>query len=493
MPRLFPKSTRTTVASPGAVRAWAADQRGNFTVLFALSAVTLMVLVGMGIDYYTGLSTKARLNSAADAAALATVNTAKAYFGAKAGTIPDQQLIPEAEQVGVAQGLNVFAANVGSTQLAEPIVPTITPGYDAANLQFTASVQWSGSVDAHFGPLVGISTLALGGTSGALASLPKFLDFYVLTDVSGSMGIPTSAADQQTLILTNPDNAQMAAQYPSGCQFACHFPGYSGFAYTQQPAPGKNPPVLIPLKLNTVGSAIQGLLNTALSTSTASGVVNEFRVGIYPFIVHAIQAVGLSADLTQSGAAFAAANNLQNYIDNGTSNNGMGSGGTHFEYLWNDMTSTSYLQSPGTGLGSTSRLPFIIMVTDGVDNSQTYGPFSGSWPQLPDTTSNASFCTLAKNAGYTVAVLFIPYSPIVDPQAIWNDEDAAVNYVIDPTTYPPPPSPYAPKVPAGDNASVNMSNCASKGYFFSAGTAAEINAAMQTIFYQAVAQSRLTQ
>jgi hypothetical protein len=483
MPTLFPKTVRALVRDP----------HGSFTVMFALSSVALIVLVGMGVDYYTGLSTKARLASAADAAALATVNTAKAYFGAKAGTEPDPQLIAEAKQAGLEQGLQVFAANVANTELTEQIAPTITPGYDPNQLQFTASVNWNASIDAHFGSLVGISRLALGGTSSALASLPKFLDFYVLTDVSGSMGIPTSAADQKRLILSNPDNRQEAAQYPGGCQFACHFKGYYGFDYTQTPAPGNDPPVLIPLKLNTVGSAIEGLLNTALNTSQASGVVNEFRVGIFPYIVHAIQEVGLSTDISPSGAAYHAASHLQDSIDNGSDNSGMGSGGTHFEYLWNDLTGGHYLQAPGTGLSSTSRLPYIIMVTDGVDNSQTYAPFTGSWPQLPDTSSSASFCTLAKNAGYTVAVLFIPYSPIVDPKAIWNDEDAAVNYVIDPTTYAPPPSPYKPNVPLGDNASVNMSKCASKGYFFSAGTDAEINAAMQTIFYQAVEQSRLTQ
>jgi hypothetical protein len=347
-------------------------------------------------------------------------------------------------------------------------------------------------LDSHFGSLVGISTLALHGVSTAIATMPQFLDFYVMTDVSGSMGIPTSVADQKTLILNNPDNAtEKLAGYTGGCQFACHFAGYNGFLYTQK--------VGLPLKLNTVGQAIQGLVSSALLTSQASGVANQFRVGIYPFIVHAIQAVGLSTDMSTTGPAYTfAGNQLANYLDGGGTNYGMGSGGTHFEHLWNDMTSTGFLQTPGTGLTATSRKPFVVMVTDGVDNGQTYvnGNFNGSTPQLPDTTSNASFCTLAKNAidgGYTVAVLLIPYVPIVDPEPIWNDEDAAVNYLIDPTTYIPPPAPYAPTVPSGVNASINMSKCASPGYFFSAGTAAEINTAMQTIFYQAVAQARLTQ
>jgi Flp pilus assembly protein TadG len=472
-----PKTNASPRRLAAALHAWRQDERGSFAIIFAFAVVVLVIFVGLGIDYYTGLAAKARLNSAADAAALAAVDTAKAFYAANSGTMSEADLEAASIQAGKAQAQKAFAANTAGTELMSAITPNISINY--ATLQFTSTVNWAGDVAAHFGPLVGVSSLALGGNSGAVSALPKYLDFYIVTDVSGSMGIPTSAADQLKLIQTNPDNALEASNYPSGCQFACHFAGYQGFNYTQQ----NN--VQIPLKLNTVGTAINSLLTAANTTKL---IANQFRVGIFPFIVHAIQAAPLSSDFSNVSSI---ANNLANYIDNGTFNGGMKSGGTHFENIWTDLA--SYFQTAGTGASSTSTLPFIILVTDGVDNSQTYSPFTGSWPQLPDSTSPSSFCAKAKNAGYTVAVLYIPYSPIVNPKNIWNDEDAAVNYLIDPTTYPAPPSPYKPNVPAGDNAGKNMQSCASSGYFFSAGTATEINTAMQTIFYQAVAQSRLTQ
>jgi len=60
-------------------RAFARDAGGNFAMMFALAAPILILFVGMGVDYKVGLSDKARLDTSADAAALAAVNSAKAY------------------------------------------------------------------------------------------------------------------------------------------------------------------------------------------------------------------------------------------------------------------------------------------------------------------------------------------------------------------------------------------------------------------------------
>jgi Flp pilus assembly protein TadG len=440
-------------------RRFGRDKRGNFTVLFALTAPVLILFVGMGIDYWVGLSDKTRMDTAADAAAIAAVNAAKAYFAANSSTQSGSTLSNAAIAAGVAQGVKVFAADGGSTKVVTSVTPAITMTY--ANLIFTSSVTWSGRVQTHFGPIVGIPTIAISGTSAATAGLPKYLDFYVVVDTSGSMGIPTNASDQQLLIATNPDNAvEEANGYLGGCQFACHFVGYQGFNYTQTNG--------IPLKLNSVGSAVQALLSAATENEVIS---NQFRVGIYPFIENTIQAAPLSANFTTANTV---AGNLANYLDQGTSNSGMGSGGTHFENLWPNVS--PYMQAAGTGLSSTSTMPFIILVTDGVDNNQVYTPSNQSWtgsqPQVPSTT----FCTNAKNEGYTVAVLLIPYVPIVDPETIWNDEDGVVNNLINTNSISPV-----------------MQSCASSGYFFSAATSTDINNAMLTIFYQAVASARLTQ
>jgi Flp pilus assembly protein TadG len=454
------------------------DQAGNFAVIFALMSFVLIGVFGIGIDYWSAFNDKTRADAAADAAGLVAVNTAKAFYAANSGTMTGSALSNAAIAAGQAAGQKAFAVNLGSSDMASTITSSVVVAY--TNLQFNATVTFSGQTAAHFGSLFGLQTIAVGGASVAVSGLPKYLDFYIVTDFSASMGIPTNATDQQTLIATNPDNAQEKANYPTGCQFACHYSGYQGFTYTQNTG--------LKLKLNDVGTAISALISTATQTKI---IANQFRIGLYGFIDNAVQLASLSSNF---GSATTVANSLANYIDNGGGNNGMNAGGTHFENIWNGIH--SYFQTPGDGTSSSSTIPFIVIVTDGADNSQTYtasANFSGSWPQLPDTTDTNGFCGTAKAAGYTVAVLLIPYDPIVNPINIWNDEDAAVNYLVDPTTYHAPPSPYKPTVPAGDNLVKNMQACASAGYFFSAATSDAINAAMQTIFYQAVQSTRMTQ
>jgi hypothetical protein len=133
------------------------------------------------------------------------------------------------------------------------------------------------------------------------------------------------------------------------------------------------------------------------------------------------------------------------------------------------------MQSAGTGLSPSSTLPFIILVTDGVDNNQVYAPSTGAWTGSQPQTATATFCADAKAANYTVAVILIPYDPIVDPEPIWNNEDGVVNSLI-----------------ATNRIAPTMQSCASNGYFFTASTPADIDNAMQTIFYQATEASRLT-
>ena len=58
------------------------------------------------------------------------------------------------------------------------------------------------------------------GSSPSNASLPLYLDFYLMLDVSGSMGLPSTNTEQTRLAAINPDNYRL---YPNGCIFACHF------------------------------------------------------------------------------------------------------------------------------------------------------------------------------------------------------------------------------------------------------------------------------
>jgi hypothetical protein len=86
-----------------------------------------------------------------------------------------------------------------------------------------------------------------------------------------------------------------------------------------------------------------------------------------------------------------------------------------------------------------------------------------------------TLCTPLKNRGITIAVLYIPYQPITNPNASFaNNEDGKVNAIV--STIPS-----------------KLQQCASPGFFFSAYTPSDITNAMQAMFAQSLLAARLTQ
>ena len=83
-----------------------------------------------------------------------------------------------------------------------------------------STVQFSARVPVTIMQVMGFSTITVSGSSASTASLPLYLDFYLMLDVSGSMGLPSTTAEAQRMQNVNPDNY---VQYPTGCTLACHF------------------------------------------------------------------------------------------------------------------------------------------------------------------------------------------------------------------------------------------------------------------------------
>ena len=448
------------------------DRSANVSITYALALVPTLALLGLGTDWFQQQSYKKRLDAAADAAALSAITTAKAYIAANSATQSNAVALGIA--AGTAQAAKTFAVNAGSSELHLNVTPQISFPLPQ-NQTYTATVSYATTMPTNFGRLVGTSTFNIAGSATSTLTMGQYIDFYVLLDVSGSMGIPTTTAGQTSLASINPDDR---SQYPTGCVFACHYTGSNQNAQGYKVAEQNS----IALRVDTVGQAVNALIQTATSQEQQAAIANEFRIGLYPFIVHAIDAAPLSSNFTR--ASTVASNLGATYLDQGwgdpgtpsspTAGNGtkIGSGGTHFENIANDMP--NYIQSFGNGQTASGPKPFLFVVTDGVDNNQTY-PFNGSQPQLPST----GFCDLAKTNGFTVAVLYIPYVPISNPNPSFaSDEDDRVNALV------PPRSQEVPNT---------LKACATSGFFFTASSPTDINNALQTMFFQALQVARLSQ
>ena len=451
------------------------QKSGSVAILFALSSLAVFLFVGLAVDYGRAIASKSVLNTAADAAALAALAAAQSDY---AQNFPASQMISD----GQAAAQRAFVVNAGSNYAYLPQAPTIAVVQTGRTIN--ATVNYQANSPNLFGNLAHVSQMTFTGTSAASMTLPNYLSFYLLLDVSASMGIPSTASEISRLAAINPDFLNL---YPGGCTIACHFTAYeacqnvhgatvmcqgynlsrtaggTGTAVSYCPQPGQSN--CIQLRLDAVAYAVQQLISTATTTQT---LPNQFSIGLYPFVRWMQSYQPLTTSLATVSTA---ASSLTSLIDNGNGSSALGSGGTHFE---NALPSVNGLiASVGDGSAPASPKPFVFMVTDGAQDSQ-YQVNNGSWSGSNNaTTLNTANCTTIKNRGITLAVLYVPYVPIPNPTTIWNDEDGAANANI-------------PFIPG------SLTTCASPGFFFTAATPADIANAMQTMFNMAVASAHLT-
>lgn len=503
MPRILDGLSRLT----DAVRSFAGHRGGNVAIIVAFSMIPIVGLVGLGTDYGVALTDKSKLDNAADAAAVAAVATAKAFVAANQG---DATLFADAVTAGLNQAARALTVNTGNLPFAPVPTPTTSPSTAPATntcgqasaciyltqsgQTFTSTVYYRTYTQNHFGQIFGSPTMNLYGTAAATTQIPSYLDFYLLLDVSGSMGLPTTSAGMAALAKSNHD---MYSDYQQGCQFACHFPTFTGWGLAQGS---------IQLRSDAVNNAVCSLLQKAANPS----VPNQYRVGIYPFINQMATLSALSANISSLSIAMQCSSSwplaLTNLLDTGTTqlatggdpSTGTGSGGTHFEVVFPQVQST--ITSFGTGSSSTNSKPFVFLVTDGMENNQHFYLWKNkyTYPGNPTMTQGASASSYAGyssawwdgsqpsqidptvcaalKAKATVSILYIPYNIIsfVNNSGGIAWENNQVNG-------------FSPTL---GNA---LQQCATTGFFYTANSPSDITNALNAMFNQALQVAHLTQ
>jgi hypothetical protein len=125
---------------------------------------------------------------------------------------------------------------------------------------------------------------------------------------------------------------------------------------------------------------------------------------------------------------------------------------------------------------SNNTLPFVFLVTDGAEDPQAKGLNGGGWSGSNHTTviDPTQQCKTIKVRGITIAVLYIPYAKIQNPNPSFaGDEDDYANNNI-------------PNIPA------SLSGCASPGFFYTANTPADITTALNAMFNHALVTAHIT-
>src|SRR6266852_1644870 len=504
------------------------DNKANGVVLFAFSLVPILTAIGCATDYSLAVRMRSKMQSAADGASVASISTNSAVYLA-AIQMTSNGSVP----AGVTDANNIFNGNVSGVPGYNNLSVTSTVTKTKAVL--TSNVQFSAQVPTVFLSIIGYQYLTINGSSSSSASLPLYLDFYLALDVSGSMGLPSTDAEQTRLSAINPD---MFSQYPSGCTLACHFTVANSCGNSNQKYPTNNeclgywisrvsptayanlvnqastvsvpkakpglpnsmlsglpnsllsgdpsslPAVsscdtdgtanCIQLRADAVGYAVNQLFANANSRAT---IPNQFRIGLYPFIRYLYAYYALTAsingDPNNSSTINYAAKNLASQLDT-NANSSLGSGGTHIDRAFSDLN--TLITSVGNGGSTSSTQPFVFLVTDGAQDPQVKGVPNGSWSGSNHATviDPTKECKTLKDRGIIISVLYIPYQPIQNPNASFaNNEDGYANSNIQ---YIPP----------------SLQGCASPGFFYTANTPADITQALQDMFKHSLVTAHIT-
>ncbi len=506
------------------------DRRGNIAMIFAIACIPLISAVGCAVDYSLATRMRAKMQSAADGAAVASISQRSLGYVAASAMTGNGSVT-----AGVTDANNIFDGNLnqvtGYTNLTRTSTVTKT------GIKLTSIVTFSADVPVTFMKVLGYQKLTVTGSSSASSSLPPYLDFYLTLDVSGSMGLPSTSAEAVRMQSVNPDNYR---QYPTGCTLACHFApvtqactnsgtqayptnnaclgyaisrvsqsGYNSLLQTTTvsstyPAGKKLPSSIvsglpnslysalptvsncptdgtdacIQLRLDAVGYAVNQLFITA---NNSEKVANQFRIGLYPFIQYLYSTYfpltsSINGSPTNSSTINYAAANLASLLDTNTNSN-LGSGGTHIDTALNSVN--NLITSVGDGSTWNNTLPYVFLVTDGAQDPQTKalnqsGGWSGSNHATVIDPVNTNVCSQLKTRGIIISVLYIPYQTINPVNTSFaGDEDDYANWNI-------------PNIPA------SLSGCASPGFFYTANTPADITAALNAMFNHAVQTAHIT-
>ena len=173
----------------------------------------MMIFVGVALDYSKASSRRQTMQTAADAAALAALSMATSDYAANASTT---KMLADAQTA--ANGAfppmpaRLFAAHGDADGHGPAQWPSVTA---------TSAIR--PSLPTPLANSLHVDQVNYTGSSASSMTLPGYLNFYLLLDVSESMGIPSTASEIQRLAAINPDFLNL---YPGGCTIACHFTNY---------------------------------------------------------------------------------------------------------------------------------------------------------------------------------------------------------------------------------------------------------------------------
>lgn len=442
----------------GRLSAFRVARSGNVALIFALSLIPLIGIVGAAVDYSRASSARTDMQAALDATALMLAKNANVPGWQQA------QLTSSAQSTFTALFTRPGVTNINITATYKSTAPA------------TVAVSASGTLNSVFmGGVLGLlgnanaANMAISAGATSTYGSPQTLQLNVVFDASASMIVGATPNDI-TLISTWVKNHwnsvkpnDPAPNYPGGdnppCAFACHDVGGSTTASDIKTGLTNAQSAGATTRFDVMVSAGQQLIAHVQTEQTNNPQLanNTYLFNVFSFDA-ALHQLGLN-NMSYNTAA-QAVQSVSPGLD------------TH---LYSVMSSLiTQMGTQGDGSSAASPLKFLIIITDGLQSDRSNNWSGGHWAQDGAwnyytyfggyaNTIDQTQCTTLKNSGIIVAILETPYVPLTGQSPAVAPYEKTVRDVI----YPGGPN-------SASAVSQALSSCASNGYYFQATKASDI-------------------
>jgi Flp pilus assembly protein TadG len=445
-------------------RAFRRDARGASAMIFALFVPVLMLLIGGAIDFSRLIQLRSELQDAADAASVGAVGVNSTAFQT-AITMSGNGTIT----AGGTQAKAMFNSDAPTTTdlSGTTVNATVTKTNTTITSVIDVSSTYKSLILGLFAPNLANVPVKVASTSSA--TMPPYINFYLLLDNTPSMGLGATQADMDKLASNTP--ASVYGSSEANCAFACH--------ETDKPSSGTGEDYYdlakklgVTMRIDVVRQATQNLMTTAASTET---LPNQYGMAIYDFgsdatlidpqnpVAYAVGAnPGMTTNLTTASNNAGALDLMivpkQNYNSDRQ---------TNFTSVLNSMN--NIIPTSGSGMTASTPQNVLFMVSDGMQDSYNCS-YSGCRQITPiDTT----YCAKLRAKGVRIAVLYTTYLLLPQGQDSWFDTN------VRPILYP------------SDTVAPAMQACASPGLYFAVSPSQGISQAMTALFQKVVSVVRI--
>jgi len=417
------------------------DESGNVAIITAIMLPVLIAVAGFSMDYSYAAYVKKKLDKAAEAAVIGAVSQSAATAG---GGYSNKSWLQ-------SYGTDIFSGNVSQLSVGN-VSKNLTVVSNSSN-GVTANISYSGSVPTLFSGIIGINSIPVTGTATATASPITYINYYIVVDISQSMGIGSTATDMQNLYnrVVSYNNGSGGE---TGCVFGCHVKA-AGQTYTNEYLAHNVSPA-ITLRIDSAVSAIQSIISDA---QAAAGTNQNIKIGLYTMSENPVSGTLLNTISTPS-SNYTSLTSLAATIDLG---NNVTVGDGDSDFVDQLAKFNTILPANGSGASASSPLNYVFLITDGLIDTPGSGCTSGHCTGA----FSPSYCTNLK-AKSTVGVIYTTYLPI------YNQNNSANGYE---TNYTSLVLPYVNQI------APNLENCAtSSTYYFQASDGPGITTAMKALF-----------